>query len=1318
MSKVNNKIKEENNPNINTDDYISEKSDKLGSHNSIEVIKKMNRKKIALSKKNCLEKEFIIFKKKFSLKSLLFIGISIILFIILILIIVVATKKKKTNDKEKENIMEFNYDEAEKLIGIELTKNNHDLLKENNNNISKLINICGGVNYTKINIDMLKNSDFSKDIDESSLHEIDKYISKIEKITEQTNKLTEKQKDIFNEISDSLFVYKNESNNIIQRFENNIKNLSIPLLNNSNYNLRRLIDGDLLKIYIEEIEKLNSLYYYYFKAIKEDFANITYIINTILEKDIFLKNEILMISDRIMKIITESKYEKLIEIKNSFISLYIELDSMKNEIQMMRNIISKFNDSLSQEESDILQNIQNLMLQMGNTKQNDLIILNLINSEIDKNTPTQTNLIQALNSLSIMSKYIFEDSIDNIMKMSMNISLSIDLLFIVDNSKSMEPYIEKIKTNINNIINGIIKECPEIIINLGFIGYSNNSQNSYDIEFTYNHTYYIDIINNFNNGKNILNNDIKNGDVSFVFKSVLKKKWKSKNKLAVFITDKPSNEKDIEEMIKEMSEKNIALFCLRMNDSMNKMLQLFKDIYNKKIPNNILFQIIDNKNLYFSDYVINYVKKIYPEMSQNIDEKCLLSKNKTIEILKNNYKINNENPDNNIRFILGKCSPVLLIPGIYATKLKVELNCRGLATEEKDTTLKNIRLFCGEDICKDLSKTSEEHPLLFSLLDEAFGISSSNSKKYGACLGHILTYFQNENECPKVGNKNICHYSKYVKVGYYGGTKNTLNEGRCGVEGITNVIQEKNAIFNSLISAFSRDSGSFSSISDNLIRKGYKEGFSLGGLPNDFRRYLATNNFASKVFEYQINNLYENTGKPVVIIAHSYGALLALTNLLKNKNDTIFLKKIKKFIAMAPPFSGSTELLNVFFHGTKDFDKNIQFAGTKYPIFGQYIMYKSLPIIMELRPLPIAAKIFTDSVYKELGDTLRNRLYCENKTCYSYSINEKFDNIFKGYFPSLTDPECNYHSNLESKNTFNGKCYTYIYNVGDCPTIITKSVNLTQNDYEKDLFCNKTGKEYFYQGEFNNNEKNGLDEVYYSDKCPNVYNNKEAINFLIDRFNNHFSKIYGEINENYFDSYETIKSGVKNLLEYQKNIDLIKELPVPPVDTELLYASFYPTISTLILDDDDFTKEGTYLRKGGDGTVPTWSSLLTGFKWIYDKKKNNLTQKIKLIEYCSRLSDLGQYKYNPNKEQNFGAISCECLDSDTNIYNDKEKCSHAGMLHDNYLIEYINSIVNDPKENIYENFDSKKEAIEKYNPENDYEGVCNNNISNFLDTAK
>lgn len=86
---------------------------------------------------------------------------------------------------------------------------------------------------------------------------------------------------------------------------------------------------------------------------------------------------------------------------------------------------------------------------------------------------------------------------------------------------------------------------------------------------------------------------------------------------------------------------------------------------------------------------------------------------------------------------------------------------------------------------------------------------------------------------------------------------------------------------------------------------------------NDYRRYLSTNNFASEVFKYQINRLYNNTGKPVIIVAHSYGTLLSLTNLLKNEKDKNFMKKIKKFIAMTPPFSGSTKLLEIFLKGTQ-----------------------------------------------------------------------------------------------------------------------------------------------------------------------------------------------------------------------------------------------------------------------------------------------------------------------------------------------------------------------------------------------------------------
>ena len=169
----------------------------------------------------------------------------------------------------------------------------------------------------------------------------------------------------------------------------------------------------------------------------------------------------------------------------------------------------------------------------------------------------------------------------------------------------------------------------------------------------------------------------------------------------------------------------------------------------------------------------------------------------------------------------------------------------------------------------------------------------------------------------------------------------------------------------------------------------------------------------------------------------------------------------------------------------------------------------------------------------------------------------------------------------------------------------------------------------------------------------------------------------------------------------------------------MVYASFFPTISLLVLDDKNFTKEGSIYEKGGDDTVPTWSSLLTGLKWIYDKKKKNLTQNIKLVEYCSRLAEAGQYQYNPFIEQNFSAISCECLDKEKNVYKDDiSGCSHATMLHDEYLFKYIYSVVNNIKENINNNIDTKKEALKKYDKYYDYVGECNNDIYNILDTVK
>ena len=456
------------------------------------------------------------------------------------------------------------------------------------------------------------------------------------------------------------------------------------------------------------------------------------------------------------------------------------------------------------------------------------------------------------------------------------------------------------------------------------------------------------------------------------------------------------------------------------------------------------------------------------------NKECLVSKSEASKILSQSYGITNTDPDENLRFILGRCNPVLLIPGIYATKLVVELKCKNIATEERKTTLRDIRLYCGNTLCSNELTLKEEHAFLISLLDPAFSILGGDVNKYSSCLGYIATFFQNEGECPKANGKNICNYSKNIKVGFYGGTDETKDKGKCGLEGIQNLIQTGVDSLDFLANI--GPARCFGDITKSLIKRGYKEGFSVGGLPNDYRRYLATNNFGTKVFERQINDLYSNTRKPVIDVAYSYGTLLTLTNLIMKKNDKTFLQKIKKFVAIAPPFAGSGKLLDAFFHGLNAWNKAIEVFGrkielTNYNIFGQLLMYKTLPTITELRPLDIASKIFTNTAYNELGNAIKERLEierdCKNENCDTNTIKSKtvkFDTLFKGYFPSLTDSECSYESSIGGNNdTLNRKCYTGIYNVGDCPTIIGKSLNPTQDGLDKDLYCNKIGNKYYYQ---------------------------------------------------------------------------------------------------------------------------------------------------------------------------------------------------------------------------------------------------------------
>ena len=187
----------------------------------------------------------------------------------------------------------------------------------------------------------------------------------------------------------------------------------------------------------------------------------------------------------------------------------------------------------------------------------------------------------------------------------------------------------------------------------------------------------------------------------------------------------------------------------------------------------------------------------------------------------------------------------------------------------------------------------------------------------------------------------------------------------------------------------------------------------------------------------------------------------------------------------------------------------------------------------------------------------------------------------------------------------------------------------------------------------------------------------------------------------------------KKNIEYVQNNSLIQDLPIPPVDTYIVYSNYHNTDIGFIYDNKNKDKStfdsDEYLGNGGDGTVPNFSTMLTGMKWLYEKKKNNLKQKIKLIEYCSIAGKEGnKYAYNHNnfKDKTFVALTCNCINPDNKSYNNVD-CSHAASPKDSYMIDLIKKEIVFDENNLNDFNDDKKKAIKSYDKSFDYEQTCN-----------
>ena len=707
---------------------------------------------------------------------------------------------------------------------------------------------------------------------------------------------------------------------------------------------------------------------------------------------------------------------------------------------------------------------------------------------------------------------------------------------------------------------------------------------------------------------------------------------------------------------------------------------------------------------------------------------CLVTEDEARTILQEKYNIdpNYINIDKNIRFILGKCYPIIYLPGLYASRMVATINC---PVFKKDfLNFVKMRLYCGNTICEDETNEYEEYVIFPSIFDSPFQIRvTENVNKYTACQGYFYTFYNSRTECPE-GN---CEYSDGIRISFYGGTKKTKHDSKCGIKALEDIIYASNFlpafITNRLTEA------NFYVMIQNYRKMGYTDGFSAAGISFDYRRYINTFKFFQNSLEYEINRLYRNTGKPVVIISHSLGGLLAYNEFLKMPSES--LKKVKSFVPIVPPFAGASHLLEAYLYGLSDFNTEINIADlinikVEMHKFSESLYFSMAPVVGELRPQNGLLKALAKPEYSQLKLAIEELINvekeCWDKNCPSEkvkSMTKNYNELFGDDFYSLDEEDCqldeeeiqNIKNNKLSLN-FARKCVTNIYDILKCPFL------LYENDFKYNVpskhmrdLCGVYNSSLLYlTGEDKSEEdsKTLLDSLFEGNaKYPYSFN---EFNILLEEYNKNFAEKYNKkLTKDDFETEEEFQQKGKKNIEYVQNNSLIQDLPIPPVDTYIVYSNYHNTDIGFIYDNKNKDKStfdsDEYLGNGGDGTVPNFSTMLTGMKWLYEKKKNNLKQKIKLIEYCSIAGKEGnKYAYNHNnfKDKTFVALTCNCINPDNKSYNNID-CSHAASPKDSYMIDLIKNEIVFDENNLNDFNDDKKKAIKSYDKSFDYEQTCN-----------
>ena len=563
----------------------------------------------------------------------------------------------------------LSYKEAETLLGSPAIEDNHIILNESLlainqslksfENISlKLVPIPEKINYTL--------PSFLKNTTNSSLNiaknDIELYNSKYEELSEKANNITELASQSIKKFSKSLDDIKEELTTIESEFEKATKDLCLPLIldeitdipsnedkedKENKAKIRRL--DDLIQNFKDGVNELGELINSLFEFCKWAFVNFGANIEDIVDSASKVTTDVDKAFNsykNILNLTNETNlHNNLLLSKESFLSLKSEMqESKKNAEKAYQSFESTYNNSKFDFElfkskyysiSENLKSISNSIREetLNKRKENNLPPIEIPDLSIPFiiHDSFILKIEDFYKQITDTQKKIFTEMEIMIIIIDVEVKTSLDLLFIMDITGSMGSFLDSAKNNLINIINRIISECPGIDINIGFIGYRDIEEFNFgeysEIDFTKNYTYVKEIIDNvyaYGGGD-------APEDIAGAFEMALNKTWKNNARIGVLVADAPCHgegchdyyyyyddypngipgRRNITDLVEELADSNISLYCMRITYETEKMFEMFEKIYKKH--ENIEFRVenMDYSEQKFADVIVEAASKVY-----------------------------------------------------------------------------------------------------------------------------------------------------------------------------------------------------------------------------------------------------------------------------------------------------------------------------------------------------------------------------------------------------------------------------------------------------------------------------------------------------------------------------------------------------------------------------------------------------------------------------------------------------------------------------------------------------------------------------------